>query len=474
METDRQPKDPTIWIDAMLLQVCHPFQGSGINRTVVSLVRAIAAHGYRNIRMCTPCPRAGGYVEVDSRAIYKRLHIPVPGEPVGNGNAPAASPPPPGTPPSGGLLSSLKRHARAVLPHAARAALRRWHRALQESLSSSGSAHDSSHGQRGNSQPRLALGASDVVLSLGGGWASPLPWSSLEDLKRQQGFKSVQIVYDLIPVLEPQYMSNIGVHPPENYFDPVLRQADVILTISEFVKQTIHGYLEARGIGPRIVEVLRLGENIPENHVSTAPDLARYFDPTLPFALTVSTLEVRKNHVLLYQVWRRLVKKYGQDAPRLVIVGREAPLSEYLTSQLRADPLVGKHVIHLAHCDDQQLSWLYRNCLFTLYPSHHEGWGLPVAESMLYGKHCICSGATSMLEIAPHLVDFHDPIDGLGCLELVEKALHPEYRQAREERIRKEYRRTSWDDTARQMIAHIERHLGPVFLRMLEPRNQAA
>ena len=128
--------------------------------------------------------------------------------------------------------------------------------------------------------------------------------------------------------------------------------------------------------------------------------------------------------------------------------------------------------MHLPKVNDRELRWLYRRCLFTLYPSHYEGWGLPVAESLIYGKHCICSNASSLPEVGGGLVDYHDPLDALGCQALIERTLfEPGWLSEREARIRREYRTTSWKDSHRQTMQILDRRLG---LRSTMPVREVA
>ena len=83
----------------------------------------------------------------------------------------------------------------------------------------------------------------------------------------------------------------------------------------------------------------------------------------------------------------------------------------------------------------------------------------PVAESLMYGKYCICSAATSLPEVGGDLVDYHDPLDGQSCLRLIERTLfEPGLLEARTERIRREYRLTSWKQCAAQALELIDRH----------------
>jgi glycosyltransferase involved in cell wall biosynthesis len=66
--------------------------------------------------------------------------------------------------------------------------------------------------------------------------------------------------------------------------------------------------------------------------------------------------------------------------------------AERFFQKLEAEPDVARYVTLLHHVSDNDLAVLYQKSLFTLYPSLYEGWGLPVAESLAYGKVCIASG----------------------------------------------------------------------------------
>ena len=123
-------------------------------------------------------------------------------------------------------------------------------------------------------------------------------------------------------------------------------------------------------------------------------------------------------------------------------------MSNELLIQLLHDPLVRGVLLHLPAATDREMCWLYENCLFTLYPSHYEGWGLPVAESLARGKLCIASNSSSLPEIGGDLVDYHDPLDLFGLKELVLRALDDDGRGRREDEIRRRYRPTLWKDSA--------------------------
>jgi len=48
---------------------------------------------------------------------------------------------------------------------------------------------------------------------------------------------------------------------------------------------------------------------------------------------------------------------------------------------------------------DEELAYLYKNSLFTVFPSYYEGWGLPIGESLWFGKPVVASNTSSMREV---------------------------------------------------------------------------
>jgi glycosyltransferase involved in cell wall biosynthesis len=124
---------------------------------------------------------------------------------------------------------------------------------------------------------------------------------------------------------------------------------------------------------------------------------------------------------------------------------------------------------------DAELRWLYQNCRFTVYPSHYEGWGLPVAESLAHGKFCLASSASSLPEIAPGLLDLEDPIDLPAWVGRLERTLlEPGYLAERERRIGQGFHITPWVTTALQAIDALERNLDVSFQKAAAHGREAA
>jgi glycosyltransferase involved in cell wall biosynthesis len=130
------------------------------------------------------------------------------------------------------------------------------------------------------------------------------------------------------------------------------------------------------------------------------------------YVLTVGTVEIRKNHHLLLDVWEMFVNELGPDeAPRLVVAGRRGWIANETISRLTLTPSLRGIVTFIEKPTDGELAWLYRNCEFTVYPALYEGWGLPVSESLDFNKMCLTGSSSSLAESGEGLTELLDPFD---------------------------------------------------------------
>ena len=203
--------------------------------------------------------------------------------------------------------------------------------------------------------------------------------------KHRYSLRLVPVIMDVIPVRFP-FWFNDGYAPIFNQnLAVLLANADRILAISEWTKEDIEHF---RDVTPEMfipsVGVFRLGDQI--NITLKREKIAHEKTALIPgdlvelgFVLCVGAIYPRKNHKLLYDAWIKLAAKMGSRCPKLVLVGGVVWNGEDLARALRADARLMDRVVILDNIEDADLAWLYQNCLFTVYPSLYEGWGLPVA-----------------------------------------------------------------------------------------------
>jgi glycosyltransferase involved in cell wall biosynthesis len=298
------------------------------------------------------------------------------------------------------------------------------------------------------------IGAGDVLLSLGASWPIPAHAEAVAAL-RARGTTVLRMIYDLIPVIKPQWVDEPTVRQVTGWARNVLTESDHVLTISKFSLDEIEKYCAESRFPVPAASVVRLGDALDSCHDQTPP-LPRFVPPK-PFFLCVSTLDVRKNHRLLYDAWQVLAARDPAGCPDLVCLGVPHVYVTDLLREIRQDRAVNGR-IHLLHgVEDAELAWYYRHCAATIYPSRYEGWGLPVAESLGHGRLCLASNATSIPEISRELPEFFDPLDAHGLVTLVERTLRePEWVRQREAEIRARFVATPWSHTSGQVLAAIE------------------
>jgi glycosyltransferase involved in cell wall biosynthesis len=124
-------------------------------------------------------------------------------------------------------------------------------------------------------------------------------------------------------------------------------------------------------------------------------------DESAPSSLIVcvGSLDPRKNHFALILAARNLWRE-GLDF-ELHLIGRATKFSRRkIMSEIRYLQSEGRPIQWLRHVDDETLLREYRDCRFTVYPSLMEGYGLPIVESLLHGKPCVCGGNGALGEVA--------------------------------------------------------------------------
>ena len=308
-----------------------------------------------------------------------------------------------------------------------------------------------SAGQPVNEDAPITIHKADTLFILSGDWSDETFAALVAGIKQQVNCKVVQIVYDMLPAFYPSYFVPGMPEQFSTYMKHMFDVADGILVISESTKHDVQKFMKQHKQPGVPVEVFRLGDDFVKQD-PVKPDIAVQKGE---FALCVCTIEARKNHMLLYYAAREAMLQ-GTDFPPIVIIGKRGWLADDFLYLVENDPVISKKFI-FATCTDAGLAWLYKNCRFSVFPSFYEGWGLPVAETLFYGKLCLSSNTSSMPEIGGELVDYVSPNDPIGLLAKMQFYMqNTKELSAREAAIATQYKPATWDDAFRQTLAFVE------------------
>ena len=293
----------------------------------------------------------------------------------------------------------------------------------------------------------------DTFITVGSDWAFNVP----EIVGHAYGEKRVMIsaCYDLIPLLINEFTSGRESYDQFNHhYANVARFAKSVFAISENTKRTLLDYWDSKGVlkSAPPVEVVPLAalagsEKLPVLNDGDQASLENILREGR-YIIYVSTLEPRKNHQLLLEIWRELYAERGKNCPQLLLVGRRGWGSWDLTQQMaRMKATQARKIVWLEGAGDELLAHLYSQALFAVFPSYYEGWGLAATEAAAFGKVCVVSNNSALHEATYGLMPSYHPLDFPGWLREMRQLIDDDaYRMELEQRTAKHNFKRTWAD----------------------------
>ena len=303
-----------------------------------------------------------------------------------------------------------------------------------------------------------AVRPEDWLLVLGAPWGHPHYGTLIEAMRQRHGLRCALLVYDLIPLRFPEFCAPDLVRIFRAWVDDILPRCSAIFAISRATAADTEARLRELAVSaPPPVLPLPMGTGFGDGPAA-ARITARV--PTAgSYALIVGTIEARKNHLAAFRAWRRLLGDLpAERVPTLVFAGRPGWMVADLMQQIaNTDYLNGKLVL-IADPTDAEISALYQGCLFTLFPSYAEGWGLPVSESLAFGKPCLCADRTSLPEAGMGLARLFDPDDLNDLVAKLRTLLEtPDELADWTAQVRSRFQPVPWSATARALLDGLPR-----------------
>jgi glycosyltransferase involved in cell wall biosynthesis len=258
--------------------------------------------------------------------------------------------------------------------------------------------------------------------------------------------RKVMTIYDLTFLKYPQFTDSVVAR----YGDRVrrcLKWTDLVLTISESSKRDIVEYL---GFDSDRIVVTPLASRYDLDY---CPQLDQNIDYNFaqPYILFVSTIEPRKNIVGLIDAFDAL-KRQQKIPHNLVLVGQKGWRYEAIFERIERSPY-RDNIYHLNYLSNDAVAMLYRQAELFIYPSHYEGFGLPVLEAMTLGTPVVCSDNSSLPEVAGDAALLVNSEDSVGMASAMAEIIHsPKLRGELIDRGRQQAAQFSWDRTAEETL----------------------
>lgn len=276
-------------------------------------------------------------------------------------------------------------------------------------------------------------------------------------------------LYDLIPLMNPDKYLDFNSNYKSFYMDRIksLKSASVLLAISESSRQEGIDHLEE--FGGSIINASIGSENlfcIKDISSEERAEILERFCIKGTFVLYTGGADERKNLNALIQSYSDISKDL-RETHQLVIAGRMT-LSELdrLKATAEAAGLHQDELVFVGYIEDQDLAYLYNMCELFVFPSWHEGFGLPPLEAMLCGAVVVGSNISSIPEVIGYSDALFDPYSINSIKDAIEKGLRDEeFKRLFKAHSKLQVRKFSWKDSARIIIDEMEKLAAPTVVR---------
>lgn len=269
------------------------------------------------------------------------------------------------------------------------------------------------------------------------------------------------IFYDVIPLIQSQkYIEPNGEKFKQYYYDRInnFKEAEFLFGISKSACQEAKDYL---GIdSKKLINIKAAVDSkfVKKKFSSNEIELFKQkFGIKKHFLLYSGATDERKNHVGLIKAYAKLSKKI-QEEYQLVIAGGMPYENLEKFKRVASQCQVYDKVIFTQRVSDEELVTLYNLCSLFVFPSWHEGFGLPVLEAMNCGAPVIGSNTTSIPEIIGRDDVLFNPFDERDIANKITEILVND--KLREELMvysLKQSKKFSWDKSAKIIIETFEK-----------------
>ena len=280
--------------------------------------------------------------------------------------------------------------------------------------------------------------------------------SCIFGIPQNKQYKVLTVLHDLIPlVLDKMYLSN------ENYklfYIGCLKKfknSDFFLSVSEASKSDAIKFAQIESDKIKTIYEASFANFEASEHNEKTQEINKKFSIKKPFLLSTLANDYRKNFEGLIEAF--LTSKSVKSHQLVIVIKIEPSQNAYLKKTIKKYNAKNDSIVITGFVDDEELNTLYNSCSATIFPSHYEGFGLPVLESMQHGKAVICSNNSSLPEIINNEDALFDSHNIESIKEKIDKVLlDVNFRNRLEKLAIKQSKNFTWEKTAKKTLEFIE------------------
>jgi O-antigen biosynthesis alpha-1,2-rhamnosyltransferase len=267
----------------------------------------------------------------------------------------------------------------------------------------------------------------------------------------------------LIPLTHPQYVGTKRMQGFKQYLHHAIENSDALIAISKTVQEDVQEYIRLNrshfrrvpkdvlsftlgaelslvegGIRSELQALFKRQRSLPEGNIGSLA-------PSNPY-LMVATFDPRKNHHYLLDAFDRIWQ--NRSDLKLCLIGRVGSLCADVIDRIEHHPRLNKQLFLFNDIKDCELQYCYQNCRGVIFPSIVEGFGLPIVESLWFGKRTFASDTPIHREVGQKDCIYFDLESPDSLVQQIEawEAVADRTNTLPSRKL------TSWEDSSRQLM----------------------
>lgn len=268
------------------------------------------------------------------------------------------------------------------------------------------------------------------------------------------------ILFDLIPLIHKAHYLQ---WPPIQswYMNKLahLQRADLLLAISESSRQEAINHLS---FDPQSVINISAAADAHFKPITISQELEQTlqnrYQLTKPFVMYTGGIDYRKNIEGLIKAYAKIPASIRNLHQLAIVCSVSSDERMSIEKFIKQVGLSKSEIILTGFVSEQDLLLLYNLCTLFIFPSLHEGFGLPVLEAMHCGRAVIGANISSIPEVIGLNEALFDPYDEQAIADLIIKVLSDKvFKKSLEEHSLVQAKKFSWDNSAKTALTALEK-----------------
>jgi glycosyltransferase involved in cell wall biosynthesis len=232
-------------------------------------------------------------------------------------------------------------------------------------------------------------------------------------------------VYDMVWLHYPETTTRYNLYLQRAFAERGIAEADIVLVISRSTQEELVQTLGVSREKTRLIYPSIPDRYKPEPSQEAAEYIAAKYSVPSRYMATVGTVEPRKNLKLLIKTLR-ILKENGQLACPLLVAGAKGWKNSNLFHEIQDSGLTDREIRFMGYLPDEDMPFFYSGAQLFLFPTLHEGFGLPPVEAMACGVPVVASNAQCMPEVLGDAAILESPTSAEGFAMAITKMLSDE------------------------------------------------